>query len=173
MKRVEQWKESKYKGLLISNIGNFMRKDGGQLNIILEKENGYLRLSYKGMRKRCHVLVAETWLPKPTDPRKKIVHHINGDKRDNRASNLEWRTPQENTKEAGREGKLATTAGIPTPIICINKDTGEMLAFASQKQAALHFGVHNSSINKALRGGRKTCAGCWFYYLEEIERAAA
>ena len=168
MKRVEQWKESEYKGLLISNIGNFMRKDGGRLNIILEKENGYLRLSYKGMRKRCHVLVAETWLPKPTDPRKKIVHHINGDKRDNRASNLEWRTPQENTQACANEGKLATTAGIPTPIIARNVMTGELRVFHSQAEAAEAVGRHNSSINKALRGCRKSCAGYEWFYLADI-----
>lgn len=146
-------------------MGRFKREDGKPVKTIKEQQNGYVRLSYKGKRERCHILVAETWLEKPEEEDRRIVHHKNGKKTDNRASNLEWRTPRENTAEAGREGKLATTAGQPTPIVAMPANGGGCIWFESQKEAAEHFGVHNSSINKAIRGGRKTCAGYKFYYL--------
>jgi len=171
---LEHWKEHpKYDGLFVSDKGNFKRADCKPVKIREERQNGYLRISYKGRRIRCHVLVAETWLDPPAEPGQYVVHHIDGDKLNNRADNLEWRTPQENTAEAGKEGKLATTHGVPTPVIAVCVLTGKMMAFVSQQAAAEYFGVHNSSINKALRGGRKTCAGHWFYYLAEAERIVA
>lgn len=170
MKRVEQWKEHpRHKGLMVSNYGNFTGKNGYSINDIRpEKHNGYLRLSYKGVRERCHVLVAETWLKRPEDPNATIVHHKNGNKHDNRASNLEWRTPQENTQACANEGKLATTAGVPTPVVARDMTTGELRVFNSQADAAVAVNRDNSSINKALRGCRKTCAGYEWFYLADI-----
>jgi hypothetical protein len=44
-------------------------------------------------------MVAELWLDRP--PEAKHVHHINGNKADNRADNLEWLTPK---RHAARHG---------------------------------------------------------------------
>lgn len=59
----------------------------GYLRVGLIKEG---QLSFK----RIHRLVAEAFLPNPQN--KPQVNHINEDKHDNRLSNLEWCTCQEN-----------------------------------------------------------------------------
>ena len=171
---MELWIEHpKYKGLFVSNTGKFKREDKKPVKVIPEKENGYLRLSYNGVRERCHVLVAEAWLNKPESSERLVVHHKDGDKMNNRADNLEWRTNRENIAEAGREGKLATTAGVPTPIMLVEIGTGRVLVARSQIWAARALGVHNASINKVLRGNRKSVKGYKCYYIAEIERALA
>lgn len=69
-------------------------------------ENGYryFRLSDNGNKYRfyAHRLVAEYFLP--NDDNTKIVNHINGDKLDNRVSNLEWTTYSENNIHANTTG---------------------------------------------------------------------
>lgn len=49
-----------------------------------------------------HRIVAQEFTPNPEN--KRCVNHINGDKNDNRASNLEWVTHKENVKHAVDNG---------------------------------------------------------------------
>lgn len=67
---------------------------------------GYLRveLSKDGVAQYflVHRLIAQTFHPNPEN--KRTVNHINGDKADNRACNLEWATYSENCKHAYRIG---------------------------------------------------------------------
>ena len=50
-----------------------------------KRSDGYLGI---GRQRLMHRVVATCWVPNPTGA--KLVHHINGDKADNRADNLEW-----------------------------------------------------------------------------------
>ena len=57
--------------------------------------NGYLAVSIGGQDRRIHRLVAKGFLPNPEG--KRVVHHTDGDKKNNMLKNLTWATHQENT----------------------------------------------------------------------------
>lgn len=73
----------------------------GQINY----KNGYksynINIDGESHRLYAHRMVAETYIP--TDDRTLEVHHINGDKLDNKVENLAWITPQENKRLAKLE----------------------------------------------------------------------
>jgi hypothetical protein len=59
------------------------------------RPDGYRTL---GRKRLMHRVVATCWIPNPDN--KEHVHHINGDRKDNRASNLQWLTPKEHIGES-------------------------------------------------------------------------
>lgn len=63
---------------------------------------GYLTCTLNGHDARVHRVIAECFIPNPYN--KPQVNHINGDKSDNRACNLEWCTASENTRHAHANG---------------------------------------------------------------------
>lgn len=86
---MEEWKvypkNTKY---LISNMGR-VREDGLQLPIPPKAFGKYHRIVVNWKMDRClHTIVAETWIPNTNNFT--VVKHINGNKRDNRVSNLVW-----------------------------------------------------------------------------------
>ncbi len=65
-------------------------------------DRGYLRVSIGGRTESLHRLVANHFIPNPLG--RKEVNHIDGDKANNHASNLEWCTRSENMKHAYANG---------------------------------------------------------------------
>ena len=67
--------------------------------------NGYRRVSIMSMSEspqRVHRLVAQAFIPNPNG--KPFVNHIDGDRSNNCVTNLEWSTPEENTRNAIERG---------------------------------------------------------------------
>ena len=67
-----------------------------------------------------HRLVALTWIPNHND--KPYVNHKNGNKKDNKVSNLEWCTPQENSQHSvivlrKEMGERHSRAKVPDVVI--------------------------------------------------------
>ena len=80
---------------------------------------GYLRVSINGRARDVHRLVAECFVPKSAGEGLE-VNHKDGDKLNNRASNLEWTTHLENVRHAYRTGlitgaQIARNAAHPHP----------------------------------------------------------
>ena len=118
---MEEWKEViEYEGIYeVSNLGNVRGVDRILSNgthwkgIVLkpgEYSNGYkfvcLRKDGFTKNKMIHRLVAQAFIPNPNGY--KCVNHKDGDKANNKLSNLEWITHSENQKHASRIGLKKT-----------------------------------------------------------------
>lgn len=108
---IEIWKDiPNYEGIYqISNYGNVRRLNKWDLNRREYYENihniklkpntkGYLHVDLSKnqnvKRRDVHRLVAEAFIPNPEN--KPEINHIDGNKQNNRADNLEWNTRSEN-----------------------------------------------------------------------------
>lgn len=85
--------------------GDFYIEPKQLIKAVPNRDNYYrVSLSKNGIRKYClvHRLVAQTFIPNPEN--KSQVNHKKGITTDNRASQLEWSTPKENTNHAVNTG---------------------------------------------------------------------
>lgn len=88
----------------VSKCGKVLRKMTP--SIPAKHPCGYLTF---GRMRLMHRMVAICWIPNPNNYR--LVHHIDGDKTNNHADNLEWVTPQQHIRDRhhGMNGKYFRT----------------------------------------------------------------
>jgi len=128
-----------------------------------------LSLSGRARLHLVHRLVAEAFIPNPDG--KPQVNHLNGDKSDNRASNLEWATCSENHKHkfrhlgAGhnRRGKFGNNSIHAKSVLMLRPDnTG--IYFPSGMDAVRSIGAKSSAISACCSGQLKTHKGYRWEY---------
>lgn len=103
---VEEWKQIGDTDYLVSNLGRVYSNKSNKILRTQTHRNGYVTvwISTKDGNKTptLHRLVAEAFVPNPSN--KPQVNHIDGNKQNNCASNLEWVTQSENTIHAYKLG---------------------------------------------------------------------
>lgn len=114
-------KKTDYK---VSNLGRVKNKKTGKILKTSLNKKGYEKVNIwrNNKVKRCflHRLVAEAFIENPYPDIFKQVNHIDGNKLNNFATNLEWVTPSDNVNQCIQEWikedeifKKANTQGMP------------------------------------------------------------
>lgn len=123
----EIWKdvqgyEGQYKVSNLGRVKSLKRKLGSGrsvsekiLNSSSKKktQDGYLMVALAGRTFRVNRLVATAFIPNPDN--KPVVNHIDGNKENNKADNLEWTTISENMLHAYRCGLKTAMIGEENP----------------------------------------------------------
>ena len=175
-KTVEKWEPIEgYDGMYqVSNMGRILSMKKGTPYILkpYPTRQGYMmvRLYENGGKRNyrdyaVHRLVAIAFIP--NNDGKPEVNHIDGNKANNCADNLEWCTPKENMAHSWEKGLSNNTykaiqqhsKDVQTPVIVTNVQTGESYKFASQKEACKALGLDTRNLNMVLKGKRRSHGG--------------
>lgn len=96
-----------------------------------------------GEQRLVHILVATYFVEKPTNEKATLVNHIDGDKTNYSAVNLEWVTPSENLTHAFKTG--LRTDNIP--VLMKNLETGAVTRHYSMNECARILGINTSTLH--------------------------
>lgn len=160
----------KDKVFTVSNLGYILIKDGSRKRKLHKNSSGYLSYTEKKIY-FLHRIVATAFCEKKEG--KEFVNHIDGNKENNMASNLEWVTKSENELHSTRVlGNKRNILGLkenwlnPTHRrpVTIEKD-GFTQNFVSGVEAAKFLNCSVSAVSMVLTGSNKTCKGFKINYL--------
>ena len=128
----------------VSNMGRIKSLVGGNERIMKQNiDRDYYRIilsdsNSNQKRWRVNRLVAHMFVPNDNPAVNTVANHLNEDKLDNRAENLEWTTQQANLNYGTRNERVSRTkTGKSTPRCRAykgtNQETGETIVFESIK----------------------------------------
>lgn len=153
---------------LISNQGRVKNKKTSKLLKIRYTKSGYARvnLSKEGRLEtfRVHRLVGTHFLPNPKDLPE--INHINEDKTDNRAENLEWCDKSYNVNFGTRTQRQREK--VSKPVIQLTMNGEEVGRYDSTVQAGKETGLNHHRIADCCRGDRKSTGGFRWAYREVV-----
>ena len=137
----EVWKPYAHNGIttevMVSNLGRIL-VNGIQPAMSITKD-GYIR-TYSKYQERLHRYVALTFIPNPEN--KETVNHIDGNKANNRISNLEWSTRKENTIHAVDNDQWSNKRNVTL----VNIKTNEKIYFKSLARAAKYLCISPTTL---------------------------
>ena len=156
----EEWKVfEKYPHVLVSNMGRFKFTKTNTLLNTRGHSAGYMFVGitdgYKTKTFLAHRVIADVFIPKSKN--KTFIDHKDGNKKNNKASNLRWVTREENS------GNPATTRNRPVLQLCY--ETGTVLRrFEKITDAANFVGSTRYSIRNCCLGKYKHAKGFKWKY---------
>lgn len=180
----EIWKDiDGYEGIYcVSNLGRILSVKFGPKNVstsasaspkIMKQSrssSGYfhvqLYLNGESSTKLVHILVAKAFIPNPENKRE--VNHLDGNKENNSANNLEWVTRSENQRHAirmglrpkspmiGRRGELCPSS---RPVLQYDLNGLFVKKWPGRPEAARYYGCSPSSISNCVIKGKGSCLG--------------
>jgi hypothetical protein len=113
--------------------------------------SGYLQFKVSGKVFMIHRLIAKHFVP--NTELKREVNHIDGNKKNNCISNLEWVTPKENIAHAVKNGLIKSGINSKCSKILIDLNTGVFLI--GFDDAAKHSGYSRHHIQQMVTGKYK------------------
>lgn len=156
---MKRFRDSEY---FVTEDGDIFKKDRkisqskmtrGYLSVSLYLEKGKSAKTFY-----VHRIVAETFIP--NSEQKPIVNHINGIKSDNKVSNLEWATHQENSQHSvtvlrKEMGERHSRAKVPDRIVRYIKLCKKENIMPDFSRIANTYGVKTDHIKKIYNGHKR------------------
>ena len=174
----EIWRDIKgYEGLYqVSNTGKVKslnyRRTGKERILKTRKDRyGYLLVNlYKDAKMgtyTVHRLVANAFLDNPENLPE--VNHIDQDKTNNIASNLEYCSSSYNCNYGTRNQRMGESK--KKPVYSIDKESGLFTYWESAKEAGEVLGINPSSIARCCKGSKyyNSAGGFYWHYASESE----
>ena len=187
----EQWRTAVYDGEIyeglykVSNFGrilslNYRNTGRAELMNPVDNGTGYLKVQLRknGEYKTClvHRLVAQTFIPNPENLPE--VNHKDEDKTNNfvflnedgtvnkEKSNLEWKSPKENSNHGTRNERIAkaNTNGIRSKPVLQLSLSGDLIREWDSASECGRNGFSQGNVSECCQGKRKTHKGFRFMY---------
>ena len=191
MKYIEQWRTAVYDGELyeglykVSNLGrilslNYRNTGKAELMTPVERKNGYSQVGFwkNGKYKMCfvHRLVAETFLENPENLPQ--VNHKDEDKTNNfvffilygtvnkEKSNLEWKTPKENSNHGTRNERISKA--LSKRVLQLTLDGDLIKEWESTNECGRN-GFNQGNVSRCCNGKLPHYKGFLWMYAEDYK----
>ena len=162
----EQFKKISFSGenILISNMGR-VKMPSGIITYGNVSSGGYAMVSVGGKSIVLHKLLVKCFCDKYED--NMVVHHIDGNKTNNKLSNLSVVTQSENTLYTHQKTGRKVPDGFIRPVQSIDAN-GTRVVYDSIADAHRCTGISRGNICMACRGSRHNAGGRRWEYLYNV-----
>ena len=147
----EIWKEIGINNYFVSNYGRIKKKE--EIRKLKPNANGYIKITINSKSYSVHRLVALAFIPNIEN--KEFVNHIDGNKTNNKLTNLEWATCLENNIHKINNNLSNTTKKVIQYDINLNKLNEFISITDASKNLNLSTTTITNSCNNKIKHTRK------------------